>query len=120
MDTNGYWPWSDSAKLSEAGRKKKVVEQQVGEMKEKWARKQKSVDILERPVAERHDSKKHEDSADADDEHDDHDHRVAVALFYCSHRDRDKHAACKKFEKVQKRDNDKRRKSKCWERGREK
>ena len=30
MDTNGYWPWSDPAKLSvEPSRKKKVVEQQV-------------------------------------------------------------------------------------------
>ena len=61
------------------------------------ARKQRSenVDILERPVAERHDCKKHEDSADANDQHDHHDHCVAVALFDYSHKDREKHAGCK-------------------------
>ena len=45
MDTNGYWLWSDSAKLS--GRKKKV-RAAAGERKGKnlpW--KQKGVDILE-------------------------------------------------------------------------
>ena len=51
-----------------------------------------------KPVAERHDCKKHEDAADADNEDDHHDHRVAVALFYYSHKDRDKHAACKNIE----------------------
>ena len=54
-----------------------------------------------RPVAERHDGKKHEDSANADNEHDHHDHGVAVALFYYSHtkktRDKDMQA-CKKIE----------------------
>ena len=38
-----------------------------------------------RPVAERHDCKKHEDAADPDNEDDHHDHRVAVALFDYSH-----------------------------------
>ena len=38
-----------------------------------------------KPVAERHDCKKHEDAADADNEDDHHDHRVAVALFDYSH-----------------------------------
>ena len=38
--------------------------------------------ILGQPVAEGHDCKKHEDAANADDENDDHDHGVAVALFY--------------------------------------
>ena len=83
MDTNGYWLWSDSAKLS--GRKKKV-RAAGGERKGKnhpW--KQKGVDILLRPVAERHDCKKHEDAANADNEDDHHDHRVAVALFDYSH-----------------------------------
>ena len=98
MDTNGYWLWSDSAKLS-AGRKKKVVEQQLwDERKKRKKQKSENVDILERPVAERHDGKKHEDSADANDEHDHHDHGVAVALFDYSHKDRDKHAACKNIE----------------------
>ena len=41
--------------------------------------------ILGQPVAEGHDCKKHEDAANADDENDDHDHRVAVALFDYSH-----------------------------------
>ena len=85
MDTNGYWLWSDSAKLS--GRKKKV-RAAAGEKRKSgknlpW--KQKGVDILLRPVAERHDCKKHEDAADADNEDDHHDHRVAVALFDYSH-----------------------------------
>ena len=66
--------------------------------------------ILGQPVAEGHDCKKHEDAANADDENDDHDHRVAVALFHYSHNIKDKRAvACrgldaeqsegKKFEK---------------------
>ena len=55
--------------------------------------------ILGQPVAEGHDCKKHEDAANADDENDHHDHCVAVALFYYSHKDnRDKHAACKNIE----------------------
>ena len=62
-------------------------------------KKQKSENFLGRPVAERHDGKKHEDSADANDKYDHHDHCVAVALFYYSHKDnRDKHAACKNIE----------------------
>ena len=53
-------------------------------------------DILERPVAEGHDCKKHEDSANANDEDDHHDHCVAVALFHYSHNIKDKRAvACR-------------------------
>ena len=69
-----------------------------------WAKKAEKVKILEkRPVAERHDSKKHEDSADANDEHNHHDYGVAVALFYYSHTKKDMRA-CKKsrFERDQK------------------
>ena len=52
--------------------------------------------ILGQPVAEGHDCKKHEDAANADDENDHHDHRVAVALFHYSHNIKDKRAvACR-------------------------
>ena len=52
--------------------------------------------ILGQPVAEGHDCKKHEDAANADDENDDHDHRVAIALFHYSHNIKDKRAvACR-------------------------
>ena len=79
----------------------------AGEMKEKKEKKKEKMDKKakkwkcsgEKPVAERHDGKKHEDSADANDKYDHHDHCVAVALFYYSHKDnRDKHAACKNIE----------------------
>ena len=38
MDTNGYWPWSDSAKLSASSRKEKAG---AGEMKERESKKGK-------------------------------------------------------------------------------
>ena len=69
----------------------------AGEMKERekvifWKPKSANYSLFLRPVAECHDCKKHEDSADADNEDDHHDHRVTVALFHYSHKD--KRQAC--------------------------
>ena len=86
-------------------KERKVDEKKVLFESKKKCKFLSHVDILERPVAEGHDCKKHEDSANANDEDDHHDHCVAVALFYYSHKIKRQACSVQKYQDLKKRNN---------------